>query len=313
LIGEVIEATRSKMRADIDSAASCVADVDAKKQELETAVADATAHLAAAMEEEASKETALSDVRKVSDEKYAALMEAKSVETEGNAALEKAKADKEVAERTYEHSFKGLRDQELEAAQAQTHLDALTQSIAPMSVDASLLTSLPAACLKPKAARGTFDTMVFDELERSFNAHFTKLSATIEGAAPAAAERAAAVEAAEQSLSAAKEATEKAAAERDAAQTRHQEASAALAVAEGELKRFLPEHQSAAGARDERAATLKQFEDFSVASFTELRDRTSKKPDAAPETADPSTDTPTLAKGLAEEVSVPAAVEVGGA
>jgi hypothetical protein len=301
------------MRADIDSAESSVVDADTKKQELETVVADATAHLAAVVDEEASKEKALADMRKVADEKSPALTEARAVETEGNAALEKAKADKEVAEHTYEHSFKVLRDQELEATQAQTHLDALKQIIGAMSVDASLLTSLPAACLKPKAARGTFDAMVFDELERSFNAHFTNLSATIEGAAPAAAERAAAVEAAEQSLSAAKEAVEKAAADRDAAQVKHQEARAALVAAENELKQFLPEHQCAAGARDERAAALMQFEELNVASFTQLRDMTTKKPETAPESEEPSTDTTTLAKGLTEEVTEPAAVEVGGA
>eukprot|EP00928_Gymnodinium_smaydae_P017922 TRINITY_DN16837_c0_g3_i1.p1 TRINITY_DN16837_c0_g3~~TRINITY_DN16837_c0_g3_i1.p1 ORF type:complete len:440 (+),score=154.70 TRINITY_DN16837_c0_g3_i1:74-1321(+) len=283
MVGEVVEGTRSKLQGSIDTETAKLGEVEATRAKLDSHVQQAEGVLSSAVEVVEAKQAALADAQKTTREKQAILDEAKATQQKEDAALEAARKEKEEYEVAFNDNFKILRDEELEFAKANDLQAALLKYAQGINVDSSLLTSLPTACTKPPATRGAFDSMVFQELEKELVEHLRKLTETITNAAPAAAERAEAVAAAQSAFEVAEKAQQLAAEELAAAEASRNERASELATAKEEVQKFAPEYEKATKTRDEKVVALAQFEKLNAACFVELRDRVAKKEAPAPE------------------------------
>eukprot|EP00928_Gymnodinium_smaydae_P090613 TRINITY_DN74399_c0_g1_i1.p1 TRINITY_DN74399_c0_g1~~TRINITY_DN74399_c0_g1_i1.p1 ORF type:complete len:399 (-),score=124.48 TRINITY_DN74399_c0_g1_i1:83-1279(-) len=320
MIGEVIEARRQVMQGLIDEEVAGMGEMEKTKQKLDESVQEAEARLASALEVLEAKKLALTEAETVTSEKQVTLNEKKTTQQEEDAAINAARKEKAEYEAAFNDHFKTLRDQELEYAKAHQHQEAILVYAKAMNLEASLLSSMPNACTKPPSQRGAFDQMVFQELEKEFVDHMKKLDDKIADGAPAAAERAQAVEAADAEFLAAS-ATQRSAAEAAAtAEGSRADCEERLASEREALRRHAPEYEQAAKRRDERVAALSQFEKLNVACFTDLRDRVAKvsaevapTATAAAQSADALEIAEELVKKVSEEAVQSSAVEVGGA
>merc|ERR1712110_331444 len=107
------------------------------------------------------------------------------------ASLEAAKQDKDKLTAVFEGSFKTLRDNELEAAEAEKHCAEALAIVSGLPVEASLLTTFPRGAARAPAGRSEFDNLVMEQLEKHLEKHITDCGTKADEAARAASEHAA--------------------------------------------------------------------------------------------------------------------------
>lgn len=144
-------------------------------------------------------------------------------------------------------------------------------------LDASLRSATKPALLNLPEGRGRFDSMVVEELEKSFAAKIEELSNVIVNGQPASEARAAVVTEAESKVAEA-EAVQKAAAEALAiARAAQKEAQASAKAAKASLTEYKPEYKKATESRDQQQEQVQTFMDVNVASFDMLTSKISSK------------------------------------
>lgn len=92
-----------------------------------------------------------------------------------------------------------------EPAELKKHFKPIEGLLKTLKLDESLMTALPGTCMKKADARGPFDQMVIQALEKNLKEKFDELEKLIADEAPAAKERSDAVEAASQVVNKARE------------------------------------------------------------------------------------------------------------
>merc|ERR1719253_467722 len=201
MIGEALEMAVAAHQAAVDGSKALVAKSEATKAPQEEAVAAAQAKLAEAKEAVAAKKTAVEEASTQCKETEKALAEKRQAQTSGDADLTAAKEEKTKVDAAIETNLKAVVEGECAPAEMEKHYQVLKPILAGLELDDSLKTALPATCKKEKAARGAFDSMVIEQLQKTLGERAEALGKVIDSAVPAAEQRAAEVVAAEQALS----------------------------------------------------------------------------------------------------------------
>lgn len=304
MIGEVLEGIEAKLQEVLEAERSKVAGAETSKGDLGAKVSEAEACFEEAKQVVDKKKQALADATMDMTNAKTTLSEKQEVQRDGDKSLIHAREAKDALDEVVEGELQAIK-----AGTPGAHYTAVLPVLQTLTLDESLMTALPSTCMKAPSDRGAFDHMVIEQLEKSLSDRGSELAKTLEDGAPAAAERAADVEAAQSNLTALTEAQMKAAAELALAQASQQEASATVDADKVAVRNFEPEHQKAVQACEEKAADLENFRAYNLACFKMLRDKTAVKvvAEASPEVKE----LPAPAATEAFEAGVP--LVVGGA
>mmetsp|Transcript_81475 Transcript_81475/g.148785 ORF Transcript_81475/g.148785 Transcript_81475/m.148785 type:complete len:388 (+) Transcript_81475:102-1265(+) len=273
MVGESIEETHSKMIKEVEEAGSAVEAAKAKNTDLEATAVEAESKLKVAGETVQSKETGLQEAAALASNKQTSFDDAKEAQTKGDAESEALKQEKQTYESAFEDSFKALHQGDLEGQQAVQHYKVIKPLLANLHLDESLSLALPSTCQKKPENRGSFDNVIMEQLDKALQTRIATLGEQIEAGTSATAERAAAVQAAEQELQSAKEAKETAEKDLSDAKAKRDEAdeflkSSKKAVADGvkELDCLIKSHE-------DKLKVRIHFENWNLSSFSQLKEK----------------------------------------
>mmetsp|Transcript_9128 Transcript_9128/g.17076 ORF Transcript_9128/g.17076 Transcript_9128/m.17076 type:complete len:388 (+) Transcript_9128:88-1251(+) len=273
MVGESIEETHSKMIKEVEEAGSAVEAAKAKQTDLEATAVEADSKLNVAGETVQSKETALQEATTLASNKQTAFDDAKVAQTKGDAESEALKQEKQTYVSALENNFKALSEGNFEGEQAAEHYKVIEPLIANLPLDESLRLALPSTCQKKPGDRGSFDNVIMEQLEKALQTRNAALGEQIDAGASAAAERAAAVQAAEQDLQAAKEAKETAQTDLQDAKTKRDEAYELVKSSKKAVTEGLKELEGLTKSHDDKLKFRAHFENWNMSSFAQLKDK----------------------------------------
>jgi len=273
MVGDSIQHTHSKMIQEVEEAGSAVEAAKAKNTELEATAVEADSKLNVAGETVQSKEAALQDATTLASNKKTSFDDAKDAQTKGGAESEALKQEKQTYVSALENSFKALSEGDLEGEQAAEHYKVIEPLIANLPLDESLRLALPSTCQKKPGDRGSFDNVIMEQLEKALQTRNAALGEQIDAGASAAAERAAAVQAAEQDLQAAKEAKETAQTDLQDAKTKRDEAYELVKSSKKAVTEGVKELEGLTKSHDDKLKVRAHFENWNMSSFAQLKDK----------------------------------------
>jgi len=316
MIAEALAGVEASLQASIDNQKASLTDVEGTKSELDSKVAAVEVQLSSATQFQESKKAALAEAQRGKNSAAEKLTAAQEAQRLGDAEVVVAKEQKHALDNGMDVHMKAILSEGLDEAQGEAHYKALLPVVKSLCLDDSLMTALPAACARQIAERGAFDKMVLDQLEKSLVDKAGELQKTLDESAPAAAERAAAVEAAEAELETAKAKQKEAADELVNAQKSSAEASKAVDAAKAAVKTFVPDYQKATAALDACVESLNKFKEHNMVCFETLKVKVAKQ--TVPAVSSPAKPTIEVAaspmkKVMEVEASPAKPVEVGGA
>lgn len=280
MIDRMIQGMKAKMIADIEEQKGVVAEADSKKEHSAKAVSEVQSRLAASEALSSEKMKSLQAADGVVREKLELLEAAKSRQVEGDRALEPVQAAREQYEHADKAEFKFLLESEIrEQDEVKKQYDVVKPLIDNLGLDESLAISVFAAIEKEPSARGTFDNMVVEQLAQRLKDKMAKLEEKLAAEAPAKAERAEVVQAAQGEVDKAKGkqggAKEESTAAKEAAST----VTGELQSMKAALSKSEAEHKKTSQDLDMRVAVLQQFEAFNVECLTMLKHKGSGSKD----------------------------------
>lgn len=278
MIDETFSAVAEQLKVAMDDETAKVAAVEASKSELESKVVEAEAMHTAASELAEAKTAA----HVKASQKRASLSEVlaskKAEQEQGNASLMRARKEKEPVTNMLASEFKSLLDGTWDTQeQAETHIRAVSALARNLGIEESMLAALPAALGRKPAERGAFDIMLVQECNQKFQNKVAEIDLELKNGAPAEAERAAAVAAAETALQEGMSAEGTTANELLSAKTAVKDAKATVKEAENVVAKFEGTHRTAVASLQEKKTALENFTDYNVACFKILRDAVAKK------------------------------------
>jgi len=276
MLQDVFETIQEKMEAELKDSDARLADVKVNHDAIQAKVQGAEGVLAAALDEVSKHKGILADVTRRVLEAKAELSKKEKDRAQGKADLRKVQEEKAAIDAALEN-FTKLRDGEYEPGQADSHFEAITGVITSLLVDESLFTAMPASLKKIPQERGSFDAMVVAQIQEVFAKLAYTVTASIEAAGPAAAQREAAVHAAEHGLAAARDMQLRLSLNLRAALAAAEEAQVALDKTKEELASFMPTLSAAQAIQDEKSVSLEVFRSHNLGSFQRLRDRVATK------------------------------------
>ena len=131
--------------------------------------------VAAALELVQSKQASFDEVARSLEERETSYMEAVSAQGNGDASFFAAKLSKEAYESVVENQFNVLRDTDLDPEKTNQHLAKLMPFINKIGVYESLISDMSKGVAKKLGARGPFDIVVMQELEKSLATHIASI------------------------------------------------------------------------------------------------------------------------------------------
>lgn len=272
MIGEVITGVEAARRKAADDESAKVVEVEASRNGLQAAVAEAETVLAAAAKVVQVNSAAVDAATHGVQEAKHAVEAAQEVQRAGDASLLQTQQSKAALDAGIETDLQAIVEGQGEAEQ---HLQALLPLLSDLGLDESLMSALPSTCRKPATERGSFDAMVLEQLGTRMREQAAVLAKAVEEATPAAQERASAVEAAQAELGKADAAEKSAAEDLSAARVSHRAAAEGATATKERLEAFEPEYAKATQERDEKVEALENFRLYNITCFDMLRDQTS--------------------------------------
>jgi len=261
MIREVIGGVTSQLQDAVADEKAKVSDAECHKEQLEAALGQAEEAQCQADEVVLAKDTALADAATAVTVAKEALFECQEAQKNKDGALVQAKQRETEIQKALAEDLPAIIDGT--SASYQGVLDLLQD----VSLDASLTSALPKTCSKAVSERSQFDTMVLDQLRSILVGKENELAKLITDAGPAAAERIAAIEAAQSDLDSATAASRKAAEELAETKRAAAQAKAAVQEAQRALREYEPRFAEATKERDQRASDLENWTDYNVACF----------------------------------------------
>jgi hypothetical protein len=305
-----VEAT---LQAALETEEAAVLATDAARESCKTRVTDADAFLTVVKQSAEVKKAAVATATRELETAQAVLAENLAAQRVGDAPIEKARRSKDELDKAIDVNLAAvLAGEDIHASKA--HCEALLPIAAGLGLDESLRNALPAACGKRALERGHFDKVVVDALETSLKEGREAVIQTLAFEAPASEERAATVNASEIDVASAKEASRQATEESTQADAQQMEAAKAKQAALEAVEHSEPDCKEAATRRDEQTEKLNHFRQYNLNCFDVLRQKNSKREEAALEKGDtlPAEDAATkTVEASHAEMAVP--ISVGGA
>jgi hypothetical protein len=266
MIAKVLSEAEQALEADVTAAEALVSGGDAEREKREANVVATEAAHTASQEESKAKDAAKIVTADALKAAGLALKDAVAQQAAGDReaiAVEKSKA-------TVEEAVKLLTTLK-ETGASKRQLQALLKHLVPVALESTLQQSLHLPLAKKPEARGTFDLVVLEHLDKAIADKVAELTTKLNEAAPAREARATAVEAAKTVLDAAVAANEDAITAAKAAKDAELEAAGASSTAKALMKSFANEVLTAASSLDKAKAALDAFRSEPLAAFAELR------------------------------------------
>jgi len=287
MVGEVLAKCEAGLQGGVQSAETSLAAVKALKDTDEATERDEAEKLSAKEEAWAAAQTAADEASKALSAAREAQAATEAAKAAGDAEHEAAAEKKARLSSALSDHFLPIKEGGAEPAKVKEGIAAVLAAGGDFSFDATLLKALPSAAQKAFGDRGSFDSLVLDQIEAEFKKHAEALDELIANAEPTKKEQEAKVE----------EAT----AESEKAKAHEQECAAALVAAKAEVKEALASKRAAAKAIRERGPEIKQmtaelekastrldeFRSGPLAAFQELRDLSEAAPAEAEEAQAP--------------------------
>lgn len=276
MLEETLLVAKKRLTDAIQQARKELSDVESSRASRTAKVAEAQAIATDKKSEEQAKTVDLSQAEEAMREADNKLSQLKEAQVKGDEPLSKLREEKATLTALFDQHFKAPMD-----ASEGPHYDFLQHHIEKLGLEESLAIALPSSCAKAKEQRGAFDDVVLGELGKAMTAKIDSLGKTIEEEAPAEAERAAAVSAAETSLETSAASAKAAKNELEAAKAAHAEAAELVSQAQAEEAALAPGIREATEKHDTLSLELHDFETGPLATFTTLRDKATLEQEAA--------------------------------
>mmetsp|Transcript_113594 Transcript_113594/g.275898 ORF Transcript_113594/g.275898 Transcript_113594/m.275898 type:complete len:357 (+) Transcript_113594:71-1141(+) len=267
-IEKVFNGIQARLQDAVEGSNSQVAASTAKRDDLEAKIAEAKSVVDGKAEGVNGKQTDLAAAREAVQDAEAKLEAALAAQKAGDSELTKASDAKEKLEAALAEDLSFLKTEEgFEPAEAKAHMKKLTPIAKQLQLDESLLTALPSACTQAPSKRGIFDCVVIEQLDSHIQSKIRELDRLLKSGESSAAERAAAVAAAQSQVEAASAAESTATSAVSAAQAEEKEATDELNVALAALDATADEHTAALAAQEEKAVSLDNFKNYNLECF----------------------------------------------
>lgn len=264
MIKTAIDGVTQQLQDAVEKEKAKITDAECQKEQLEASLSKVQATLSQAEEAVQAKDAALADAATDQTAAKDALFERKEAQREHDGALLQAQEQEAAIHKVLAEDFQAIVDGTSASYQGPLEL------LQDISLDASLLSALPKTCGKAVIERGQFDTMVLDQLKSLLVGKAAQMAKTIKEAAPAAAQRIAAIEAAQSDLDNATAKSRKAAEELADAKKVEAQAKAAVQEAQQALDKYQPEFAEATKECDQAVSNLQNWVDYNVACFEVL-------------------------------------------
>lgn len=181
-----------------------------------------------------------------------------------------AQTEKTALESAFEAHFKPIKE-----GVEGPHLKELEPYLKNLDIEASLLIAVPSSCQKPLAERGSFDTVVLDELEKALSSKIAALGSTISAETPIARERETGMLGAQEEYNAKKDTQKRAAADLETLQKEECDREGVLKTAQKAANETQPEIDAAKELLEAAKAKLEAFEAGPLAKFVACSTATS--------------------------------------
>jgi SWI/SNF-related matrix-associated actin-dependent regulator 1 of chromatin subfamily A len=283
-VAEILNATGVALAQELEAAEKKFAEADGEKAKREATEAEAKAVLTAKAEAthhakkaaaEATGAAATGEIKALKK----ALAEANAATEEGDAELERHVAQKARLEAALNDEFSVAKEGSGDVVIAAS--EALVKLGKQLKFEPSMLTSLPAVLLKAPDQRGSFDTLVLENVETALKKEIATVNEVLAVAEPAkaarhakVAEAAAALETGEAASATRKESTKEAV---KAASAEQRSAQEGLNVAEASVTAFGPELKALVKGVKEAQEELAHHEKGALAYFKDLEAAVSPK------------------------------------
>ncbi|CAE8637720.1 unnamed protein product [Polarella glacialis] len=280
MLGEVINSVESGLQAEIQAAQQKVAAADGEKARREAEAQAADADVLAKTEAVSAGKLVASEKGTAQAQAAEALATAKAAQKAGDASLELAVAKKDKLVSVLSSAFLPLKEGSAESAKEA--VAAVTKLGKEFSFDGALLTSLPSALTKPLAERGSFDTLVIDQVEAEIQKYISGYTTQLSEGEAGLQERATQVSTAFAEQAASSETLQAAQVAFKNAQAAQHEAEINQKLKHKELKQFGPEMKQIQSDLREAQESLSELQASALADFKELAERSIHPPEPEP-------------------------------
>jgi len=278
MVKEVAAGIQKTMQEAVQAEGLSVGSLDEKKAELQGGIQSAEAALAAAKATAEERKRELAEASAALLQQKRALGEAECKAKKDTDDLEKAQAQRQEVEGTMMGSFQKFKSGEWQLGEEDSLYQPVHALIAKLSLDESLVTSLPVSLKKKE--RGAFNQVVVANFEESLSNKVGELDATISNIESAVAVNASDVEEAKAAFDGAQAKQKEIASEFGAAQEDSTKVAAKVKEAEGTLAAFEPEYEKATAVRKAKADELEAFESYHMCLLKTMVEKLSKKKEA---------------------------------
>jgi hypothetical protein len=292
MIGTVIRETMEKLKEIAEKERSDSADVELAHKALIDAQAAAGQALTDGQAHTESQKAAFEEAQKASEAAAQVLGENQEAQRKGDEHTSAKTKERDAVAAALSTDLAAIvSGGEASGEPERKHVDSLVALATKLGLEDSLLEAMPSVLPKRPESRNSFDQMVLDQLSECLRKRVQDIESDLAAQGPATEERAAAVASAEAALEAAKGAQEQAAEALRVSEARRDELKAAKDAADKEVKNHLPQQKKVAKAVEKKQWDVDGFQ-IAVDIFEQLRDRSTKTAEAAPESMEPAEATP---------------------
>jgi len=267
-VEQTLNAQKALLEAAIVVEDEKLATLKASESSLASTVTEAEVALVAQKEAVQSAEGARTEATEAATTAGNALVAAQEEQKTGEVTLATAQEEKVALESAFEAHFKVP----FEEGNG-PHFKELQPFLKQIEMEASLLKACPSSCAKSKDDRGSFDEVVLQELGKALSSKVTALGEVVAVETPAAADRATAVQTAENDHNAKKEAQKQFEEALEGAQKEQAEREAALATATNAVEEFQPQVEAMTALADKAKLALASLEAGALTGFTTYMNR----------------------------------------
>lgn len=263
MVKQTLNAKRSTMESTMAAEDIKIRSLEASRADLFKAVEEAEAALASKRNALQSTKILLADATVAAHASLQSLDERRAEHKASSDKVADAQAEKTALETALQEHFEPMKE-----AAAGEHFKELEPHLKHLDIEASLLIALPSVSTKPKEERGSFDTVVLEELGKALSAKVASLAEIVATETPLSANRETAMLAAQEEYDAKKDTQKRAAADFEASKKDEGEGEAMLLKAKEKVNELQPGIDAATQLLEVAKKSLDTFDTDVLAQFS---------------------------------------------
>jgi len=276
MLQQTLSTKKSFMESSVATEELKLQTLQASQSELANSVTAAEVTLMSQKDTAEAAKLLLADATTAVSASFSTLTERRAEQKSSSAKLEHTQAEKTALESAFEAHFKPMKE-----GAAGEHFKGLEPLLKNLDVESSLVIALPSVCSKSVEARGSFDNVVLEELEKGLHAKIAALGAAVAAETPTSVACETAAYAAQEEYDAKKDTQKQAAGEFEAAQKEQSERALALTKAQQAVEELQPQMNAVTEVMEQAKQALEAFTVGPLASFTAYSSTDTKTAEAA--------------------------------